>query len=419
MSYHNTAEKCIFLEDGIGMKEKLKNKYIAYGVTTFSVIAVSIILYFFILRFNKIIISIGKVLVIFRPLLYGIVIAFFLTQIYNFFEKRFNKLLSNKFPDKEKTKKLSKIISIALSIIIMFFILFIILYVLIPKLINSIIGIIDILKFNPLIENIVREAINDSSKSILIWISEGLLPTMENIFENVTTGLNDMYVFLKDFIIGLVFSIYILANKSKFIAQIKKVIYSIFGIKKGNSILQSGRYSYSVFNGFIKGKLLTSIIIGVACYIGMLILKLPYALLISLIVATTNIIPFFGPIIGWIPSVILIILVNPMQALYFTILIVILQQIEGNIIEPKIVGNNTGISGFWVLFSIIIFGDLFGFVGMIIGVPIFAIIYHFAAFYLKKYLAKKELPINTEDYNNLKYIDETTRKPVKIKSSNF
>lgn len=417
------------------MKEKLKNKYIAYGVTAFSVIAVSIILYFFILRFNKIIISIGKVLVIFRPLLYGIVIAFFLTQIYNFFEKRFNKLLSNKFPDKEKTKKLSKIISIALSIIIMFFILFIILYVLIPKLINSIIGIIDtlseeninnielwledILKFNPLIENIVHEAINDSSKSILIWISEGLLPTMENIFENVTTGLNDMYVFLKDFIIGLVFSIYILANKSKFIAQIKKVIYSIFGIKKGNSILQSGRYSYSVFNGFIKGKLLTSIIIGVACYIGMLILKLPYALLISLIVATTNIIPFFGPIIGWIPSVILIILVNPIQALYFTILIVILQQIEGNIIEPKIVGNNTGISGFWVLFSIIIFGDLFGFVGMIIGVPIFAIIYHFAAFYLKKYLAKKELPINTEDYNNLKYIDETTRKPVKIKSSNF
>ena len=154
----------------------------------------------------------------------------------------------------------------------MFFILFIILYVLIPKLINSIIGIIDtlseeninnielwledILKFNPLIENIVHEAINDSSKSILIWISEGLLPTMENIFENVTTGLNDMYVFLKDFIIGLVFSIYILANKSKFIAQIKKVIYSIFGIKKGNSILQRGRYSYSVFNGFIKGKLL-------------------------------------------------------------------------------------------------------------------------------------------------------------------
>lgn len=222
------------------MKEKLKNKYIAYGVTAFSVIAVSIILYFFILRFNKIIISIGKVLVIFRPLLYGIVIAFFLTQIYNFFEKRFNKLLSNKFPDKEKTKKLSKIISIALSIIIMFFILFIILYVLIPKLINSIIGIIDtlseeninnielwledILKFNPLIENIVHEAINDSSKSILIWISEGLLPTMENIFENVTTGLNDMYVFLKDFIIGLVFSIYILANKSKFIADRKSVV---------------------------------------------------------------------------------------------------------------------------------------------------------------------------------------------------
>ena len=150
----------------------------------------------------------------------------------------------------------------------------------------------------------------------------------------------------------------------------------------------------------------------------MIILKMPYALLISLIIAVTNIIPFFGPIIGWVPGVILIAMVSPIQALYFTILIIILQQIEGNILEPKIVGDITGISGFWVLFAIIVFGDLFGFIGMILGVPVFAIIYHFIKYNADKYLSKRELPYNDDDYLDLKYIDETTKKPVKLKSSN-
>ena len=195
-----------------------------------------------------------------------------------------------------------------------------------------------------------------------------------------------MYIFIKDFIIGIVFSVYILANKTKFIAGVKKFTYTLFGIRHGNNILEIGRYSYKIFNGFVKGKLITSLTIGIANYIGMVLLNLPYALLISIIIAVTNIIPFFGPIIGWIPSVILILMISPLKALYFTILNILLQQVEGNILEPKIVGNTTGISGFWVLFAIILFEGLFGFIGMIIGVPIFAIIYHFAISYINKYL---------------------------------
>lgn len=414
------------------MKKKFDNIYLKWALTGFSVIATSILLYFFILRFNNIAKAIGKIFVILKPIIYGIVLAFLLTLIYNFFDNRLVKLFSKKRKE-EDAKHISKVLSIILSVFILFSILFLIFYVFIPKMILSILGIIEawpeninnienwlegILKSSPVLEARVLEAINDSSTSILSWLSNALLPKMEMISDSVTTGLSDMYIFIKDFIIGIVFSVYILANKTKFIAGVKKFTYTLFGIRHGNNILEIGRYSYKIFNGFVKGKLITSLIIGIANYIGMVLLNLPYALLISIIIAVTNIIPFFGPIIGWIPSVILILMISPLKALYFTILNILLQQVEGNILEPKIVGNTTGISGFWVLFAIILFEGLFGFIGMIIGVPIFAIIYHFAISYINKYLMKKDIPYEDEDYIDLKYIDEETKKPIKLKSSN-
>lgn len=414
------------------MKRKIQNEYIYWGITALSVIALGILFYFTILRFDNIIKIIGKILYIFRPLLYGIIIAFILTQSFNFFNRKFIKLLSKRSRDTIKVKKESKIISISISILILLLILFWIFYLLIPKLLISVVGIVEmlpdsivkveswlenILKGNPAIENIILTMINDSSKSILSYLSEGILPKMENIVTTVTVGLNGMYEFLRDFTIGIVFSVYLLINKNKYVSEMKKFIYTFLGIKKGNSLLQGARYSYKIFNGFIKGKLLTSVALGIVCYIAMILFKMPYAALISLIVAITNIIPFFGPIIGWVPGVILLLLINPIQALYFTIIIIVLQQIEGNILSPKIVGDSIGLSGFWVLFSIMIFGGIFGLVGMIIGVPIFAIFYHFASYQLKKYLAKKDLPSETADYEDLKYIDETTKKVVKIKSS--
>lgn len=414
------------------MKRKIQNEYIYWGITALSVIALGILFYFTILRFDNIIKIIGKILYIFRPLLYGIIIAFILTQSFNFFNRKFIKLLSKRSKDTIKVKKESKIISISISILILLLILFWIFYLLIPKLLISVVGIVEmlpdsivkveswlenILKGNPAIENIILTMINDSSKSILSYLSEGILPKMENIVTTVTVGLNGMYEFLRDFTIGIVFSVYLLINKNKYVSEMKKFIYTFLGIKKGNSLLQGARYSYNIFNGFIKGKLLTSVALGIVCYIAMILFKMPYAALISLIVAITNIIPFFGPIIGWVPGVILLLLINPIQALYFTIIIIVLQQIEGNILSPKIVGDSIGLSGFWVLFSIMIFGGIFGLVGMIIGVPIFAIFYHFASYQLKKYLAKKDLPSETADYEDLKYIDETTKKVVKKKSS--
>lgn len=410
------------------MKKVVNNKYFKYGLTAFIVLASGILLYFLLNKISVLFNILKAILIMLKPLIYGICIAFLLTQLYNYFERVFNKLLHKNIKDKKKCEKYSKIISIILSILIMILVLFFFIYIIIPKLITSVLGIIEnwdidienvelwlknVLPLSPKLEASILSMVNSSSSSLLQWLSTSLVPNLENITNSVTTGLNDMYVFIKDFIIGLVFSIYILANKNKFIAGSKKVTYRLFGIKKGNNIMESSRYTYKVLVGFIKGKLITSLIIGTGCYLGMIILHLPYALLVSVIVAITNIIPFFGPIIGWVPSVIIIALVSPLEALYFTIMIVILQQIEGNILEPKIVGNITGISAFWVLFSIIIFGDLFGIVGMIIGVPIFAVIYHFVCNKIDKNLKKKGLPTDIEDYSNLKYIDEDTKEIIK------
>lgn len=415
------------------MKKVFENKYFSIGLAAFCVIGASLLLYFFMLRFDIFLNIIKNLFIIIRPLFYGIIIAFLSTQTYNYFNKTISKLLKNKLKNKDNINKISKTISIIISILLVLLVLFLFIYILIPQLIISILSIIEtwtynvenleswlikVLNLSPALENTILNLFNKSSTSILEWLSASVIPTMESISSSVTTGLNDMYIFVKDFIIGMVFSVYILSNKSKFIAQLKKISYNFLGIKKGNSFLRDCRYVYKVFNGFIKGKLLTSLIIGTACYICMLIFKMPYALLISFIVAITNIIPFFGPIIGWIPGVILIALVSPIKALYFTIIIIILQQIEGNILEPKIVGNNIGIPSFWVLFAIILFGGIFGFVGMIFGVPIFAIIYHFITARLNNNLNNKNLPTNIDDYIDLKYIDETTERPIKLKKDN-
>lgn len=409
--------------------KKINNKYLSYGLTAFAVIASAIILYFIILRFKDILLAIGNFLKIFKSLLYGIIIAFLLTQLYNYFDRLFNKWLNKKV---KNVKKISKIISLTLSIVILLLLLFLIIYVLIPKLIISILGIINswstytnsietwlmnVLSVSPNLKEAILNMVNESSSDILTWLTTAIVPNLENVSNTVTTGLTDMYIFLKDFVIGFVFSIYILVNKNKFIAGIKKITYRILGIKKTNELMKTTRFCYRIFIGFLKGKSLASIIVGFVCYISMIILDIPYALLISFIIAVTNIIPFFGPFIGWIPSAILIALISPLKALYFSIMILLLQQIDGNYLSPKLMGDSIGLSAFWVLLAIVIFGELFGIIGMILGVPIFAVIYQFITRNVDYKLKENGLPVDIEEYENLKYIDETTKKVIKKKTS--
>jgi predicted PurR-regulated permease PerM len=217
---------------------------------------------------------------------------------------------------------------------------------------------------------------------------------------------------LINFIIGIFIMIYVMAIKTQLVGQSKKIIYAIFPVKKANDIIETIRKSNEIFGGFIIGRIIDSAIIGLICYIGCLILRIPSAFLVAIVVGVTNIIQFFGPITGALITIPLVLIQSPIHGLYLAIFILILQQVDGNIIGPKILGDTIGVSSFWIMFSILIAGGLFGFFGMLLGVPIFAIIYYITQKVVKGRMTRKKLPTTTEEYVELQSIDEKTLKPV-------
>ena len=204
-----------------------------------------------------------------------------------------------------------------------------------------------------------------------------------------------------------------LADKEGFLASTKRLSYAIFSVETADRLRQGLNFVDKTFMGFLSGKILDSLIIGIICYIVCSILNMPYTLLVSVIIGVTNIIPFFGPLIGAIPSALIILMVSPSKCLIFVIFIIILQQIDGNIIGPRILGSSTGITGFWVMFAIIVGSGLFGFWGMLLGVPVFVVIYTVIQNLVVKKLKKSDLPWEIADYKEMDYIDPATLQVVK------
>ena len=240
-----------------------------------------------------------------------------------------------------------------------------------------------------------------------------VVPNIYRIIGSVSSGVVLVVRAVFDILIGLIVMVYLLNMKEKLLAQAKMIIYGVFPLKIANKVIEEGRYVHQVFGGFIIGKLLDSLIIGLICFVLLGFANMPYVLLVSVIVGVTNVIPFFGPFIGAIPSAFLILLSDPMKCLYFLIFVLLLQQFDGNILGPKILGDSTGLSSFWVLFSILLFGGLMGFVGMIIGVPTFAVMYRLVTEFTTWRLGKKALSGNLNEYDRLNYIDETEQTYIK------
>ncbi len=237
-----------------------------------------------------------------------------------------------------------------------------------------------------------------------------LIPELNIYVTSITTGVVSFVKIIVNFLIGLVVAIYLLMSKETFIGQGKKVVYAVFPSKIGNYITRTLRVSNEIFGGFISGKILDSAIIGVLCYVGLLALKMPYSMLVAVIVGVTNVIPFFGPYIGAVPSFVLIALAEPVKGLYFLVFILVLQQLDGNFIGPKILGDSTGLSPFWVVFAILVGGGLFGFMGMLLGVPTFAVIYYLIRELVAYILRKRKLPEATVDYIEMNDVDLKTRE---------
>lgn len=255
------------------------------------------------------------------------------------------------------------------------------------------------------VEKFFSQAFDLLSKSLSSIINATISTTI-----NITSSVINIFV-------GVVISIYLWSSKETFFAQTKKLCYAYLPknfVDRSISLLHDVN---RIFSGFISGKLLDSVIMGVLCYVGMLLLDIPFALLISVIVGVTNIIPYFGPFIGAIPSILLLLMVDPLKALWFAIFILVLQQVDGNVIGPKILGDSTGLPAFWVIFSVTVFGGFFGFFGMLIGVPLFAVIYMLIRRSVNDHLSKKQLPVSTADYasqeNPLMHKGERIEKPVR------
>ncbi len=406
------------------MKEKMQNKYIAWGVTLFCVCAALILLFFAIYRWDYITGFISTIVTILMPFIYGLAIAYIMNPVVRFLEDNVFKIILRKIFKEKNTGKASRILSLFTSTIIFVGLIMTCISFLIPEILKSLQMLatnINVYLSNSkeLLINLFggsqesRDFINDNfgkfSEFLSTWLNNGNFNDLMTILGNSIFGT---LKFLYNLVIGYIISIYVLFDKEKFKAQTKKLLYTFFDNERVNVILENCTYTDRVFGGFFSGKLIDSLIIGIICFIIMVILKMPYALVVSVIVGVTNIIPYFGPFIGAIPSAFLILLVDPGKCIIFLIFIFILQQVDGNIIGPKILGGKTGLSSFWVLFSLLIFGGLFGMVGMIIGVPIFSILYSFVNGIIKKRLESKNLPVDSKDYEHIEYIDEKTGKPV-------
>ena len=263
-------------------------------------------------------------------------------------------------------------------------------------------------------EEALLAATGKASDSLLDWAKTALLPSMGKVVTSLTTGIYAVLRGILDVLIGFVVACYVLSNMELFLAKAKMVLYSIFPLRSSKRILKAIRFTDTAFMSFISGKVIDSAIIGVICYICCAIMRMPYVVLVSVVVGVTNIIPVFGPFIGAVPTALIILLDSPMKCLIYVIFILVLQQIDGNIIGPKILGSSTGINGFWIMFAILLGGGLFGFIGMLLGVPVFVVIYAGLEKLVNNGLKKRGLQTETAEYMNLDYIDDATLRPVRL-----
>ena len=415
------------------MNKKKYGNYIAIGLTALAVIAASILIFFLMYKINTVRSMLSGLVGILMPFIIGGVIAYLLTPIYNWLCRNLDYYLCVKLKRKSG-RKVSKGLAVLLSILLAIGVVSGLIALVVPELISSIMGLVDsvpsyldevgqwldrFLVDYGFSDGGIQAAYDSFSGDFQRWLTTDLLPNLQNsmnsVLGSVYTGVIALFNALKNVIIGFIVAAYLLAEKERLSALGKKLIYSITGAKRGNETLERIRYIHKIFGGFIQGKMLASIIIGFLCFIGASLLRLPYTLLVSVVVGVTNVIPFFGPIIGAVPCGILILLADPIKCVYFVIFILALQQFDGNILGPRILGNATGVSAFGVLFAIIIFGGIFGFVGMIVGVPLYAVISSLAEEFVNERLRKKEMSLDMEDYVHLDYVEQDEQRYVKRK----
>lgn len=414
------------------MKIHWKNKYLYWGLTAFGVVSASMLFYFFLFRMDVVFGTLRKLISIMMPVICGAIIAYLLIPIVNFQERHFYKYLIHKkhMNPSKRQRKVVRYVSIIFALIFAFLIIYSLLAMIVPSIIESIISIINdfpryfqnirhwlesLLKDNPEWQTTVFSYIEQYSPKLENFLNVQILPQLRSILQHLSTGVFGTLVFIKNLLIGLIISIYLMAGKEEFVTQSKMFVYAFLSTEHANSVVKGFRFAHRTFVGFIVGKIVDSVIIGILCYIGTTLIGTPYALLVSVVVGVTNVIPFFGPYLGAIPTAFIILMVNPMQCLYFLIFILLLQQFDGNILGPKILGNSTGLSSFMVIVAILLFGGIMGIPGMIIGVPTLAVIMAGIKTFRTYNLRQKSMPMDESVYAHMDYMNPENLSPVDLK----
>lgn len=374
--------------------------------------------YFILINLKRVSGILSSVSDILRPFIIAAIFAYIVNGPMMFFERLFGRLTDKKKP-RPVLKRVLAIIAAwvaSLAVLVLFFVIIVPdVKISITTLINNLPSYFESLKafivalaekyqldISYLNSFMNFQVTADGIMEIIDKYSDALIPQLANI-ANISVQIGS---FIADVIIAIIISVYLLFSKETLIAQLKKVLYALFSRKLADVSVRVARETHRTFSGFINGKLLDSLIIGILCFIGMSILKFEYALLISFIVGVTNVIPFFGPMFGAVPSVLLLLMIDPWHALWFAVFIFALQQLDGNVIGPKILGDSTGLPALWVMFAILVGGALWGVAGMFVGVPLFAVIYRFSKEILENLLKKKNMPENTSAYKVIKGVKD-------------
>lgn len=393
---------------------------IRIGVMIFVTFAVSILFFFAIFRYEGFAGMWGKVLSAAMPIIIGLALAYLMNPVMLWLERLCRKFFDKKINDANKAKKVSRGIAITGSVIILIAVIALLIAAIVPSVISSVTGLVKVLpeSVSSVINTIQHGNFGDSKAAELAsdvlqkgtdyietFATEKMIPQAQKYVAQITTGVISFIRAVLNFLIGIIVMVYVMSIQETLIGQGKKIIYAVFKPKIGNIIVETVAKTNTIFGGFITGKILDSLIIGVIAYFGCLILHIPSTVLVAVIIGITNVIPVFGPFIGAIPSLLIVVIQSPWHALYLLIFIIVLQQVDGNIIGPKILGSSTGLSTFWVMFSILIAGGMFGFLGMLLGVPVFAVIYYIIKRLVNHSLRKKKLPQSTLEYTKMTGVD--------------
>ncbi len=400
------------------MKDNKNSFYFKIGANGLLIVCGGVFFYYILFHTDRLSAVISYIIGILTPLISGLIIAYILNPVMRFLENKVLHPLWKRIKPKKdhiysKERITIRFVSAIITLILFILLIYALVMSIMPQLITniqSILGRIPVYLLNvneyysnvlvqyPKLEALLKQYSIDMSQLFYTKI----LPYFEDLISRSSTSLLGsiitIFKSLLNFIIGLIISLHLLIDKERFLAQSKKVLYAFLKREKANNFINNLRYSDKIFGGFISGKVIDSFIIGILCYIGMLILNLPYAVLISVVVGITNVIPYFGPFIGAIPCAFFILMIDPKKCLVFVIFIFALQQFDGNILGPKILGDSTGLNSFWVIFSITVFSGLFGVVGMFIGVPVFAVIYAAFKTLINTRLEIKHMPVETSYY---------------------